>query len=48
MTPEEISRMVGERVYRSFWPDRLYNFDAEDKDGLAYIGQTDMGEDVEI
>ncbi len=31
MTAREIRRMVGERVFRSFWPDRLYNFDAEDK-----------------
>src|SRR5947199_4979391 len=48
MTAAEIRRMVGERVYRSFWPTHLYNFDAEDKDGLAHIGQTDEGEDVEI
>jgi hypothetical protein len=48
MTAAEIRRMVGERVYRSFWPSRLYNFDAEDKDGVAHIGQTDEGEDVEI
>ena len=48
MTAPEIRRMVGERVYRSFWPSRLYNFDAEDKDGVAHIGQTDEGEDVEI
>src|SRR5207237_6734707 len=48
MTAAEIRRMVGERVYRSFWPSRLYNFDAEDKDGIAHIGQTEEGEDVEI
>ena len=48
MTGEEIRRAVGERVYRSFYPKQLYNFDAEDKDALTYIGQTDQGEDVEI
>jgi hypothetical protein len=48
MTAAEIRRMVGERVYRSFWPSRLYNFDAEDKDGIAHVGQTEEGEDVEI
>jgi len=48
MTPKEIERAVGERVFRSFWPERLRNFDAEDPDDLAYIGQTDRGEEVEI
>jgi hypothetical protein len=48
MTPAEIKRAVGERVFRSFWPDALTNHDAEDPDGLTYIGQTDRGEDVEI
>jgi hypothetical protein len=48
MTPGEIRRVVGERVFRSFWPERLRNFDAEDPAGLSYIGQTDRGEDVEI
>src|SRR5215207_8929435 len=37
MTAKEIERAVGERVFRSFWPERLRNFDAEDPDGLAYI-----------
>lgn len=48
MTPEEMKRTVGERVFRSFWPERLRNHDAEDPEGLAYLGQTDHGEDVEI
>jgi hypothetical protein len=48
MTPAEIKRAVGERVYRSFWPEDLTNFDAEDPGGLTSIGQTDRGEDVEI
>jgi hypothetical protein len=48
MTPAEIKRAVGERVYRSFWPEDLTNFDAEDPNGLTHIGQTDRGEDVEI
>src|SRR6266571_576429 len=48
MTPAEIKRAAGERVYRSFWPNDLANHDAEDPDGLTYIGQTDRGEDVEI
>src|SRR5712691_6898154 len=48
MTPAEIKRAVGERVYRSFWPEGLSNHDAEDPHGLTYIGETDRGEDVEI
>jgi hypothetical protein len=48
MTAAEIKRMVGERVYRSFWPKDLANHDAEDRDQLTYIGKTDNGEDVEI
>ncbi len=48
MTAKEIERIVGERVFRSFWPDRLRNFDAEDADDLEFIGTTDEGEEVEI
>jgi len=48
MTAAEIRRAVGERVYRSFYPERLKNFDAEDPHGLTHIGMTDEGEDVEI
>jgi hypothetical protein len=48
MTPKEIKRTVGERVYRSFWPDSLTNHDAEDRANLSYVGATDLGEDVEI
>jgi lactate racemase len=48
MTADEIKRAVGERVFRSFWPNDLMNHDAEDRDNLAHIGKTDQGEDVEI
>jgi len=48
MTGPEISRIVGERVFRSFWPHALRNHDAEDRDNLAHLGFTDAGEDVEI
>ena len=48
MTPREIRRVVGERVFRSFWPESLTNHDAEDPEGLVHIGQTERGEDVEI
>ncbi|MGH3499029.1 MAG: lactate racemase domain-containing protein [Nocardioidaceae bacterium] len=49
LTPAELLDIVGERVYRSFFPQGLLtNHDAEDHDNLLHIGQTDRGEDVEI
>jgi hypothetical protein len=48
MTPAEIRAAVGERVYRAFSPDKLYNHDAEDPDGNVFVGTTDQGEEVEI
>ena len=49
MTAAELKHIVGERVFRSFYPQgQLYNFDAEDRDDLAHLGTTDKGEDVEI
>jgi lactate racemase len=48
MTRAEIKRAVGERVFRSFWPNQLRNHDAEDPEGLTFVGRTDKGEDVEI
>src|SRR5919106_4582119 len=48
MTAAEIRRMVGERVFRSFWPKNLSNLDGEDKDSLTLVGTTDEHEVVEI
>jgi hypothetical protein len=48
MTAKEIKRAVGERVFRSFWPDALTNHDAEDRANLVEIGTTEHGEVVEI
>lgn len=48
MTAAEIERMVGERVFRSFWPHALSNHDAEDHGELVHVGRTERGEDVEI
>src|SRR5581483_7358909 len=48
MTADEIKHAVGERVFRSFYPNDLTNFDAEDPNGLAFIGTTEKGEEVEI
>ena len=48
MTAPEVLQAVGRRVFDTFWPDRLYNFDAEDPDGLVELGTTEAGEVVEI
>ena len=48
MTPAELKRCVGAKVFNRFYPDRLYNHDAEDNDNLSFLGKTEMGEEVEI
>ncbi|MHB2023217.1 MAG: NPN-dependent hydroxyacid isomerase, LarAH14/15/16 family [Mycobacteriales bacterium] len=49
MTPTELEAIVGERVFRSFYPSGcLYNHDAEDPNRLALVGTTDAGEEVEL
>ncbi|MGC1342154.1 MAG: lactate racemase domain-containing protein, partial [Candidatus Binataceae bacterium] len=46
MTEAEIRRVVGERAFKQFWPDRLYNFDAENRSEITMLGKTDHGEEV--
>ncbi|HYY05437.1 MAG TPA: lactate racemase domain-containing protein, partial [Candidatus Limnocylindria bacterium] len=48
MTPAELRRAVGPRIFDAFYPDRLYNHDAEDPDGIAALGETAHGESVEL
>ena len=49
MTEAELRHAVGDRVYDAFAPrGLLYNHDAEDPDGMAYLGTTPHGEEVEI
>ncbi len=48
LTPAELARIVGQRVFEEFFPDRLYNHDAEDPDGIASLGATPEGEAVEL
>jgi hypothetical protein len=48
MKESEIKRMVGDKVFKRFWPDKLYNHDAEDTDNLSYLGKTEADEEVEI
>ena len=46
MTEAEVRRMVGDRIFDAWWPERLYHHDAEDPDGLVSLGATDHGEKV--
>jgi hypothetical protein len=48
MTPAELKRIVGERVFRSFFPEHLHNHDAEDQANLVEVGRTGHGEVVEL
>ena len=47
MHDREIKRMVGPKVWRDYWPDKLYNHDACDPDGMVVLGKTRHGELVE-
>jgi hypothetical protein len=48
MTGDEIRHIVGDRVFTTFYPDRLYNHDAEDPEGNVYVGTTSQGEAVTL
>jgi lactate racemase len=48
MTEDEIRHVVGDRIFSTFHPDRLYNHDAEDPDGNVFIGTTPSGEEVTL
>ena len=48
MTDAEMKRMVGKKIFDAFHPDRYYNHDAEDPDGIVPLGKTAMGEPVNI
>ncbi len=48
MTAAEVRHAVGDRIFNAYWPDRLYNHDAEDPKGMKLLGTTDHGEVVEL
>lgn len=48
LTPAEMQRMVGPKVFKEFYPDRYYNHDGEDEDNMVYLGTTDKGEVVKL
>src|SRR2546428_13284847 len=48
MAPFEIRRAVGRKIFREYYPGRLYNHDGEAPDGMVELGVTDRGERVRI
>ena len=48
LTAGEMKRMVGAKIHDAFYPDRYYNHDAEDPDGIVHLGKTDHQEPVNI
>jgi hypothetical protein len=48
LTKAEMKRMVGPKIFDAFYPDRYYNHDAEDPDGMVNLGRTAHGEVVNI
>jgi hypothetical protein len=48
LTNAEMKRMVGSKIWSAFHPDRYYNHDAEDPDGIVHLGKTEHGEPVNI
>jgi lactate racemase len=48
MTEWEMKRMVGQKIFDEFYPDRYYNHDAEDEDGLVTLGHTRHNEPLRV
>ena len=48
MAEFEIRRAVGSRIFRAYYPDRLYNHDGEAPGGMVELGVTDHGERVRL
>jgi hypothetical protein len=43
-----MERMVGTKIHKAYYPDRYYNHDAEDPDGMVEFERTDHNEVVAI
>ena len=48
MTEAEMRRMVGSKIFDAYYPERYYNHDAEDPDGMVELERTSLGEVVAI
>jgi hypothetical protein len=47
MADFEIRRMMGDKIFDAYAPDRLYNHDACDVDNMVTLGKTELNEVVE-
>ena len=48
MTPAELREILGGRIFDRYYPDQLYNHDAEDPLGNVLLGKTEKDEEVWI
>src|ERR1700682_2586257 len=48
LSEAEMKRMVGEKIFKAFYPSRYYNHDAEAPDGMVELQRTTKGEVVAI
>ena len=48
MTPAEVRHAVGPRIFRAYYPGRLYNHDGEAPGGMVELGVTECGEHVRL
>ena len=48
MTSKELKEMLGSKIFNRFYPDRLSNHDAEDRENMKFLGETEHGEKVYI
>ena len=48
MTARELKHVLGRRIFNDYYPDRLYNHDAEDKNNIVFVGETSKGEVVDL
>src|SRR5437867_11497580 len=48
LTPGEMKRSVGTKVFNQFYPVRYYNHDGEDPEGMIDLGYTAHGERVSV
>ena len=48
MTEAELRHCLGKKIMSQYYPDRLYNYDAEDEENHVTIGETEKGEEVTI
>ncbi len=47
-TPSELATILGDELVSRAGPSRLFNFDAEDKDNLVFLGETKRYQEVEV